>query len=666
MIKRGLLVFLLFLFTFIQFGQVALAADEERKATERDESAYELMTYADNGWLDWKGQAGANVAKGVKDFLWMTNIVITKLVLMIVYQLFSLDIVEMTKDSIEHIVSGTAGALVMNLGFFALAVASVGIVLRAYVQQNWKAFFKLLILVIFSMSLLFSLQAKKFNYIDFAHDLSISLENTFMRVNPSLTGSEDFYFKDFNDNTARNLSISIENKVFDALLYKPYLLLQYGTTDEAAITADDPNRITRYLDADPRTEEGIEERERIAEEEYNPSRYNNKNIFAGNAWKQSGYILVMILSTIVQGVVFFSIALLRVMLQFGFILMMLVAPIMIFLSMFPTFESVVGRYLKGSFLIIMFKAMTIFIVLVAVSFVSLGYDLTNASNDIYYRIFTQIIFAIATIFMYAKRQFLLNMLEGATPSLEEMGGGRLPRPHMSRQRPLRGGTQRNVLPFNRGKVNQAGNGKKRSAHRNPVAAAKKRVSETMSNAREASKSKLRDAEEYATQKGEFPGMDNPYQSTLHAERETAAMRQRTVSQANIRSKQTEVVTESSGSGSQGKTGKMSSARNPRNFKRGTVSTAKQKVSSHRQPTRQPSKTKLDQKSGLSDKLRTAKGYTGSKLRSAKEYVSQVQRGEVPGMDNPYQSTVNRSKPSRLHETSTSSFRSKPVRRGDDA
>jgi len=184
-----------------------------------------------------------------------------QLVFMIVYQLFSLDIVEMTKENVAHIVSGTAGALVRNFGLFALAVAGVGIVLRAYVNQNWQAFFKLLVLVIFSMSLLFSMQAKKLNYIDFAHDLSVSLENTLMRVNPSLTGSDEFYFNNFNDNTARHLSISIENKVFDALVYKPYLLLQYGTTNEDKITEDNPDRITRYLDADPTTKEGIKERE---------------------------------------------------------------------------------------------------------------------------------------------------------------------------------------------------------------------------------------------------------------------------------------------------------------------------------------------------------------------------------------------------------------------
>lgn len=661
MVKRCILILAVCLLFVTQLGHVAVAADE-RKSQERDESAYELMTYADDSWYDVSGQAGSAVAKSVKNFFWSINMAMAQLVFMIVYQLFSLDIVEMTKENVAHIVSGTAGALVRNLGLFALAVAGVGIVLRAYVNQNWQAFFKLLVLVIFSMSLLFSMQAKKLNYIDFAHDLSVSLENTLMRVNPSLTGSDEFYFNDFNDNTARHLSISIENKVFDALVYKPYLLLQYGTTNEDKITEDDPHRITRYLDADPTTEEGIKEREEIAKEEYSYDGYNNKHIFAGNAWKQSGYILVMILSTVVQGVVFFAIALLRIMLQFGFILMLLIAPIIVFLSMFPTFESLVGRYLKGAFLLILFKALTVFVVLIAVSFISLGYDLTNASDDIYYRIFTQIIFSVATIFVYSKRQFLLNMLEGATPSLEDMGGGRLPRPSRAK-----------VLPLNRG-VRPTG-GRKRSAFRNPmVAAAHKQAAKAgtaagkkLKNAKKQAGSKFRDARAYmaAVQKGEVPGMENPYHSALHAEKETAAAQ--TVSEERVPPKPKPTGSAASAAPLVGgepsgprRERKVSSARNPRHYHRHAGSTSQRNVSAQ-QPTPKRRAVLKSANQSLRKKMTTVSRSTVSKLRSAKAYMAQVQKGEFPTYENPYKSSVWKekeaksiSRPTRLQAKGTSS------------
>ncbi|MDN4072910.1 CD3337/EF1877 family mobilome membrane protein [Fictibacillus terranigra] len=421
--KYSFIFTLLFSLLLIFKSSLVYAEDTEQKAKKHDESSYELMSYADHGWWDVAGKTGSATATAVKNFFWMINIVLAQITLMIVYQLFSLDVVSMTKEALREITSGTAGSLLFNFGAFALAIASLGIVIRSYIQQNWQAFFRLLTLILISLTLLFSIQSKKFNYINLAHGLSVSLENAIMSVNPSLNEDDAFRFDSFNKNTAKKVSIEIQNKVFDALIYKPYLLLQYGTTQEKKINAESTDRIKTYLNADPRTEEGVKKREEISKDEY--TEYDNKNIFAGNGWKQAGYILVMILSTVIQGTVFFSIALIRVMLQFAFIVMLLLAPFMIFTSLFPSFEALVGRYLKGTTILILFKSVTMFFVLVATSFISLGYEMTNMSDDIYYRIFIQITFCVAVIFMYTKRQFALNMLEGATPSLHDMGAGSL-------------------------------------------------------------------------------------------------------------------------------------------------------------------------------------------------------------------------------------------------
>lgn len=261
-------------------SSVVFAEETERKAKERDESAYELMSYADDGWWDVAAKTGSATATAVKNFFWMINIVLSQITMMVVYQLFSLDVVDMTKDAVHEITAGTAGTLTFNFGLFALSVASLGIVVRSYIQQNWQAFFKLLTLILLSLTLLFSIQSKKFNYINLAHGLSTSLENAVMSVNPTLNDDNAFQFNSFDKNTAKNVSIAIENKVFDALIYKPYLLLQYGTTQETNILSEDSERVNSYLNADPRTEEGVKKREETAQKEY--EQYDNKNIFAGN------------------------------------------------------------------------------------------------------------------------------------------------------------------------------------------------------------------------------------------------------------------------------------------------------------------------------------------------------------------------------------------------
>ncbi len=396
----------------------------ERESQEYDESRFDLMTYAENSWYEWADKTGTSAVSAIKNFLWQINMVIANITLMIVYQLFSLDVVELTQDSIMQIASGTAGSLMTNLGMFAFAIASLGIVIRAYVQQNWQAFFKIVTLVVLCMALLFSISSEKFNYVQLAHGISVSIENAVMQVNPSLTDSTDFEISD--GNVGEQVSTQVENKAYQSLLFKPYLLLQYGSTNEEAINAEgsyngEEPRIDEYLNTNPSTEEGMELREDIAEYEF--SELNNENIFAGNAFKTSAYIMGIILSTTIQAIVFFFLALMRIMLQFAFIFLLILAPFMLFLSIFPTFEGLIGQYIKGSFMVILFKAGVMFLVLVSTSFIALSYDMADMSNDIYYRIFIQSIFSIAIIFMYMKRQFVFDMLSGANISLAGMGAG---------------------------------------------------------------------------------------------------------------------------------------------------------------------------------------------------------------------------------------------------
>jgi hypothetical protein len=492
---------------------------EVRKSEQYDESRYELMTYAEDAWWDVAGKTGSATAAALKNFSWMTNMVLANIVLIIVYQLFSLDIIEMTKNSVQEITSSTAGSLVYNFGLFALGLASLGIVVRAYIQENWKAFFKLITLILISLTLLFSIQTKKFNYIDLAHGISTTLENALMNVNPSLSDDASFQFVHLDDHSKKSISISIENKVFDALIYKPYLLLQYGTTDEDKINEEKPDRIQEYLEADPTTKDGMDKREEIAETEY--KEYGNKNIYAGNAFKQTGYIMVMMLSTIIQGIVFFFIALVRIMLQFAFIVMMLLAPFMIFISLFPSFEALVGKYLRGTFLLILFKGITMFFILVATSFITLGYDMTNMSDDLYYRIFIQIIFSTAIIFMYMKRQFIFHMLEGASPTLSDMGAERTGRTALSRGKM---GLQ---------KANQVGKttiGGLKTGKQMAFTGIQKAgvgfavASETARNAKGKIGERIQKAREYIgqVQRGHIPNDENPYQS---AENEIAASKE---------------------------------------------------------------------------------------------------------------------------------------------
>ena len=525
MIKKLLLSFMLLtIFIPSTLSLAETASDEEeipRLSEEYPDNRYDLMTYADDKWYNWAQKTGTSAISSIKNFLWNINVLIANITLMVIYQLFSLDIVELTKDSVMEIASGTAGSLVNNLGGFALAIASIGIVIRAYIKQDWQAFFKIVTLIIISFSLLFSIQSKSFNYVDLAHSVSVNLENAVMKVNPSMTNSKNFEVDPKGNNLGDDVSIQVENKAFVSLLYKPYLLLQYGTTDEDVINNEDSyngdlTRIDEYLSANPSTEDGVELREDIAE--YELKDLNNESIFAGNGYLAGGYTMGIIVSTLIQAVVFFFLALMRIMLQFGFVILLIMFPFMLFASIFPTFETMFGKYLKGLWMLILFKGLVVFFILVATSFITLSYEMADLSDDIYYRIFIQVIFSISIIFLYTKRDFVTNMFNGADINVEGVATSGLANgPRMNNMR-------RSMMPGKRSK-NQLRNVGKKAGRltKNGMtkvagisASATKKGKNIASSARGKVGGQLNKAKNYVSQvqNGEIPGQkESPYHNT---------------------------------------------------------------------------------------------------------------------------------------------------------
>src|SRR5699024_11798225 len=111
------------------------------------------------------------------------------------------------------------------------------------------------------LALLFSIKSEKFNYIDLVSTISIGFENAILKANPTLSDKEgaiDLKDVDIDDaDSVRDLSIMIENQVFDAVIYKPYLLLQYGQTDEEEIHQEGVDNVSTYEIGETRITEDL-------------------------------------------------------------------------------------------------------------------------------------------------------------------------------------------------------------------------------------------------------------------------------------------------------------------------------------------------------------------------------------------------------------------------
>ncbi|MBJ8113158.1 hypothetical protein JDS99_26665, partial [Bacillus cereus group sp. N6] len=393
--------------------KIVKEGDTVREAEKYDSEQYNLMTYINEKWYMNTNEMLEQWKTAIKDTFWSLNVLVAKLGALIAYNLFSLDIINLMKDAIASIMSSTAKAITEGLLLTFFTLSGGYIVIKSYVRQDWGEFTRIFMRVFLSMVLLFTLLSNASKYITFANEASNYLEGIALQINPTLSSESS------SENTTssgvikstKELGAILENKVFDAMLFKPFLLLNYNTTNVKAITKEDENRITNYLNTSATKEDGVKKRKDIITNEF--EKLSNKTINATNAPAQIGFIVINTLSNIGIVVLLFMLALLRIVLQVALIAMLIVFAVVLLASVFPTFENLTTNFLKSFFIIIGYKGFSIFVVIVAIAFVTIGFEMTSNSNNIYYNIFINLLMMAALLVVWFKRQLLVAAATGA-------------------------------------------------------------------------------------------------------------------------------------------------------------------------------------------------------------------------------------------------------------
>ncbi|WP_088815647.1 MULTISPECIES: CD3337/EF1877 family mobilome membrane protein [Listeria] len=397
---KKLVVFACLLFLCLHvFPELAFA--KERLSEQYDMSHFKLMVddSTADGWLD---EAVFGIAIGLRDFLWNMLLFFNQIIFYAVYNLFSVDFFKGLTNTLSSMASSTAGQLFSKMGSLALACFAAGLVIRAYLRQNWGLFFKTVLHAVFTMMLLFSLQSKQFNYVSFAVNLSNQIESSVSSINPALVNR-----KEFGD--VEKLPVNVENAVFGALQYRPYLLLQYGTANEDVINKEDSKRISSYLNLDKTDADNKDAIKKIVENER--ETYKNKNISITNAWLQVVYVLMIFISNIIQGALYLALVILKLVMQLLFILVLALFPFVLFISLFPSMENVQYRYYKSLGIVILLKALMVFVTILVTSLMQLSYVVTNGASIIEI-IFNQIIIGLCMFALWKFRIPMMGVLMG--------------------------------------------------------------------------------------------------------------------------------------------------------------------------------------------------------------------------------------------------------------
>lgn len=364
------------------------------------------MAHADEGWWDVASKTGNNVLVGVRDLVWSTYMVVAELISTVVYHMFNVDLLQMLMPNLSSFASSTAGQIINNLLILGMAFVGLTITIRGFIKQDWGAFFKILLLSLVSLTLLFSIQSEKFNYIGLVDSVSKDIENALIATPPSLiTGQEIDY-------GTTDTAINMENRVYNALLLQPYLDLQYGDTSISRIDADreENYQVYDYLNSSPFTDDGQETREEIAKYEFETMENNNVN--SANASTQIGKVVMYFISLLVQGFIYIVLAAIRYMLQIGMIIALVMLPIVLFLSLFPSFEKIILSYTRKIFQLVLYKAILVFYMIFVMAIMQITYTIQN--YGMVQAIVFQVILAISCIMLYFYRNSAMDTVSDSS------------------------------------------------------------------------------------------------------------------------------------------------------------------------------------------------------------------------------------------------------------
>lgn len=182
-------------------------------------------------------------------------------------------------------------------------------------------------------------------------------------------------------------------------------------------------KIDDYLKASPFKDKGIDKRDKIAK--YESEDMENATINNANAWTIVGEIFVYFLGLAVQGFVFGLLSIVRIGLQFMFLLLLALLPMVLLLTFFPTLEKAVFGWLKALGFVILGKGMIVFFIVFVMSIMSFVYKMQEVANDsISVTIFYTVIFAIACLWVYFQRNSIMaTIFNGGEVSTKQLQRG---------------------------------------------------------------------------------------------------------------------------------------------------------------------------------------------------------------------------------------------------
>lgn len=381
---------------------------------------YQIDFYVDTSWdwLPWNWMDRidnkiSSVFYGISDGIWLISVLLSSGTGYIVQQTYSLDFIgDMADDigkNIQILAGMNTGSKKFNAdGFYTWLLLFIVLIVGGYMayaglikRKTTEAVSAAVnMLVIFLLTAAFIAYAPQ--YIKNINDFSADLSNGVLELGAKLVMPG-------NDEMGIKATDKIRNNLFAIQVYKPWLLLQFGTTDETAIESEriaagvDGDRIKSILSVSPVTNFG-EDRQTAVKTDI--ETYKNVNMTVTNVAGRFGTVLLVFFLNLIISIFVAIMCGLVIFTQLLFIIFALYLPLNFILSMLPTYNGLLKKAVLKLFNTILMRAGLTLLITIAFSLSAMIYSMLGDYPFLMVA-FLQIVVFVGT---YLKMDEILSMV----------------------------------------------------------------------------------------------------------------------------------------------------------------------------------------------------------------------------------------------------------------
>ncbi|MBJ8031249.1 CD3337/EF1877 family mobilome membrane protein [Bacillus cereus group sp. N21] len=361
-IRKFWMVFVL-LFAFVFIPSHILADDKDLKVKPRnvesggvkiesqvyDYDQYEALTHIEDSWNPFSSETLDRALNSTANFFFNLTKITAELIDTAIEELYSLNAIDRVADKVANVSDLLYDNLYESLGILLFVIAVLQIFFYYTFEGNsmkaGRTTFTLFAVIAVSM-IWFSNAGY---YLKTMNGLSNQVQGQVMKAGIPFSDNKVTKGKELEGSLA-----ILRNTYFDLVVYKSYLLMNYGTPDEKKILKEDKNRIKNLLEYKT-NKDGYKEREKIVEKEAND--LDNSYMSPSTVSGKIGVAFFSFLFAITLGIPFLVVAFLNIALQILILAFAIVLGVSLILSILPSlsqsgwknFEKLIGIALMKAF-----------------------------------------------------------------------------------------------------------------------------------------------------------------------------------------------------------------------------------------------------------------------------------------------------------------------------